>query len=196
MSVQSSQQPLDPEDVATSTGTPESPGSRSWAERHNGLVIALSNLITALVVLAAAVIAGPWFQSDETPKVRPTGSIEQPRNPGVGERTEFMGEARHVPPGYAVWAFVRDVNGGHFYPKYSACGVQEDEWDCGSLRVGTEGSLDKESDLTAVLVSAEGVAQIMEYVINTEYRDVRSDGMKSLPTGSIVLDTLRVTRIQ
>ncbi|MFD5478967.1 hypothetical protein [Streptomyces hawaiiensis] len=165
-------------------------------ERHNGLVIALSNLITGFVVLLAAVVAGPWFQEEEKPKTKPSGTIEQPRNPGVGERTEFTGEVHDLPRGYAIWAFVRDVNGGQFYPKYSACGVQGDEWDCGSLRVGTEGTLDKESDLKAVLVSAEGVAQIMEYVIDVEYREVRNEGMKALPAGSTVLDSLRVTRVR
>ncbi|WP_406467982.1 hypothetical protein [Streptomyces sp. NBC_01594] len=154
--------------------------------------------MTALVVLAAAFIAGPWFQDEESsaPTEKPTGSIEQPRNPAVGERTEFSGDVQHLPPGYAVWAFVRDVDGGIFYPKYSACTVQGDKWECGSLRVGTKDTLDKESDLKAVLVDAEGVAQIMDHVIDVEFRNVENGGMKALPAGSTVLDTLRVTRVQ
>lgn len=176
-------------------GAPASPNSPSWAERHNGLVIALSNLVTALMVLAAAFIAGPWLQDEEAPTKKPTGSIEQPRNPAVGERVEFSGDVQHRPAGYAVWAFVRDVDGGLFYPKYSPCTLQGGEWDCAYLRVGTKDTLDKQSDLHAVLVDAEGAAQIKDHVIDVEFRKIKNEGMKALPPGAIVLDTLRVTRV-
>ncbi|MER7661928.1 hypothetical protein [Streptomyces sp. NPDC096193] len=147
------------------------------------------------MVLTAAFFAGPWLQNEEAPTKKPTGSIEQPRNPAVGERVEFSGHVLHRPAGYAVWAFVRDVNGGLFYPKYSPCNLQDDKWDCAQLRVGTKDTLDKQSDLHAVLVDAEGAAQIKDHVIDVEFRKVKNEGLKALPSGSIVLDTLRVTRV-
>ncbi|MFI8451733.1 hypothetical protein [Streptomyces erythrochromogenes] len=197
MTVQPPAQPPAP-DAERPTGPPAQPppagpSGRPWWVEHTALLVAAVGLLSACLGFLAALLSSPWLKPDRSEPAKPTASIKVPGDPTVGTTTPFSGTIQNAPPGYAVWAIVRDVDSGAVYPKFSPCSVQADQWDCEEVfPVKGDAGSRKQSALEVVLVDARGASDIMGWVADTQY--LNQQRKFTVPSGTIPLDSMRVVR--